>query len=168
MDNDPLDDGGEPSLPGGLSIYNEELWFTNLVLEKSVRIDTSDYQSGSVTNYVGGGHSGFVAGDGKQAPSQYQYVQLTDGNLLIVWAKDVGKILVMAAGPVLRQSIVISTCFIDCLIRQISHFLLTRFVSQTQPSMNTSQTSGKLKPGRLAKQHLTISSFTRSIRTEIS
>ena len=104
---------GEPSLPGGLSVYNEELWFTNLALEKSVRVDTSDYQSGSVTYYVGGGHSGFVAGDGKQAPSQYQYVQLTDGNLLIVWAKDIWKDRGDGTGLVLRQSIVITTCFID-------------------------------------------------------
>ena len=42
-----------PDLPGGLSVYNQELWFTNLALEKSVRIDTSDYQSVLHTTWEG-------------------------------------------------------------------------------------------------------------------
>ena len=34
------------------SVYNEELWFTNAALEKSVGVDASDFQTGSVTYYV--------------------------------------------------------------------------------------------------------------------
>ena len=57
-------------------------------MQKSIQIDSTDFPSGSVSYFVGGGHTGFNQDGGKQAPAQYQFVEMEGGNLLFVWAKE--------------------------------------------------------------------------------
>ena len=58
-------------------------------------IDSTDYPSGSVSYFVGGGHTGFNQDGGKQAPAQYQFVEMEDAFYSLFGRRIFGRTLEM-------------------------------------------------------------------------